>query len=515
MQQDSRKKSKILLADDSEMNREILKDMLGDEYDLMEAADGVQAIELMQKHQPEISLLLLDLNMPKLDGFAVLDFIKSRNWNDVLPVVMISAEDNPEILKHAYDLGVTDYISRPFNHEVVLRRVRNTIKLYDKQKTLASIAMDQMVEREKSTNLMVNILSHVVEFRNGESGLHVLHIHVLTELLLTALLQKTDRYSISADDVPLIALASALHDIGKITIPDEILNKPGRFTPEEFAVMKTHSANGADLLENLPYGEDKLLSWARKICRWHHERWDGRGYPDGLKGDEIPIEAQVVALADVYDALTSKRVYKPAFSHEKALEMILNNECGVFNPLLMECLQENADKLKFDLAASDLSTDATYRISGSVSDFIRKNTKNQEAAEALQPSRMMYETRQKYEFFSAVSRDIEFEYTEKPPLLKLSPWTAQYLNLPQNILDPLNDNALNAAMGDGEVQKIFELVASCKPEDSSVLCRTCILRPNGTEQKYEFFIKIIWSEDECPQRLAVVGKALPSENRNQ
>ena len=211
---------------------------------------------------------------------------------------------------------------------------------------------EQIYEKEQRSSLMIDILSHCVEFRNGESGMHVRNVHILTETLLNALLRKTDRYHISQADISVISTASALHDIGKIAIPEEILNKPGKFTPEEFAIMKTHSMVGAEMLENLPsYQNEPLVSFAYQICRWHHERWDGRGYPDGLAGDEIPISAQIVAMADVYDALTSERVYKPPFSHEQAVNMIVGGECGQFNPLMLECLEECADEIRQELAA--------------------------------------------------------------------------------------------------------------------------------------------------------------------
>ena len=238
-------------------------------------------------------------------------------------------------------------ISRPFDSKVVFQRVLNTIKLYAKQRRLISLVTDQIYEKEKNSRLMVGILSQIVEFRNGESGLHVRHINVLTEMLLARLVQKTGKYHLSWSEQYLIALASALHDIGKIGIDEKILNKPGKLTAEEFEIMKSHTLIGASMLESLDaYQDEVLVRIAIQICRWHHERYDGSGYPDGLKGDEIPISAQVVSIADVYDALVSERVYKKAFSHEKAIEMIQSGECGVFNPLLLECLLEIQDKIK-------------------------------------------------------------------------------------------------------------------------------------------------------------------------
>ena len=293
-----------------------------------------------------ISLVLLDIVMPVVDGFEVLDVMVHNHWIEDIPVIMISSEDSEPYIRRAYELGVSDYINRPFDAKVVYQRVYNTIKLYAKQRRLVTLVTDQIYEKEKNNQMMISILSQIVEFRNGESGLHVLHINVLSELLLERLVQKTDRYQISAQERSLITTASALHDIGKIGIDDKILNKPGRLTKEEFEIMKKHTLIGESMLESMGiYQNEELVKLARQICRWHHERYDGKGYPDGLMGEEIPIAVQVVSLADVYDALVSERVYKKAYSHEEAIHMILNGECGQFNPLLLSCLQDIEERI--------------------------------------------------------------------------------------------------------------------------------------------------------------------------
>ena len=305
----TQRRKKILIADDSEMNRDLLAAILEDEYDIVQANDGVKAVDYLHKHAEELSLVLLDLVMPQMDGFEVLAYMNKEHWIDYIPVIIISAEDSPAYIKRGYDLGVTDFIGKPFDGNMVRRRSANAILLGAKQRRMTRIVTDQIYEREKSSKLMVSILSHIVEFRNGESGLHVLHIQVITDMLLRHLVQKEQNpYAISKEQIGLISTASALHDIGKITIPDEILNKPGRLTAEEFAVMKGHSMAGANMLDQLPFEqrEEPLVKTAYEICRWHHERYDGGGYPDGLKEDEIPISAQAVSLADVYDALTSE-----------------------------------------------------------------------------------------------------------------------------------------------------------------------------------------------------------------
>lgn len=339
-------KQQILIVDDSEMNREILTEMLQDDFRILEAENGEEALKMLKQYGTGISLMLLDIVMPVMNGFEVLAAMAREHWMDDIPVIMISSEGSEDYIRRAYEMGIADYIRRPFDAKIVYQRVFNTIKLYAKQRRLISLVADQIYEKEKNNRMMVGILSQIVEFRNGESGPHVLHIQTLTRLLLERLVQKTGQYGLSWSEQYMISMASALHDIGKIGIDEKILNKPGKLTKEEFDIMKTHTLIGATMLENLKmYQGEILLEVAYQICRWHHERYDGRGYPDGLKGDEIPIAAQIVALADVYDALVSERVYKKAFPHEVAMQMILNGECSVFNPILMECLKDAGDKI--------------------------------------------------------------------------------------------------------------------------------------------------------------------------
>lgn len=340
-------KYRILVVDDSEMNREILSEILNEEYDIIEADSGDTCIDMLRKYETGISLVLLDIVMPGMDGFGVLNYMNHHHYLEDIPVIMISSEDSTETVRRAYEMGVSDYINRPFDAGVVHRRVYNTIKLYAKQRRLITLITNQVYEKEKNNRMMVGILSQIVEFRNGESGSHVLNINIFTGMLLESLVQKTDKYNITWSERLLITTASALHDIGKIGIDDKILNKPGRLTDEEFKIMQNHTIIGASILENMgSYQDEELMKVAYQICRWHHERYDGKGYPDGLKGDEIPISAQVVSLADVYDALVSERVYKKAYSHEKAIEMIINGECGCFNPILLECLLDIQDRIK-------------------------------------------------------------------------------------------------------------------------------------------------------------------------
>ena len=382
---------RILIVDDSEMNRMILSEMLKGEFEILEAENGSVCLDMLSRYEMKISLILLDIVMPGMEGFGVLEYMNRNNLIKDIPVIMISGEDSGEVIKRAYEMGVSDYIKRPFDMEVVHRRVLNTIKLYAKQRRLVAMVMNQVFEKEKNSRMLISVLSEIVEFRNGESGTHVLNINTLTTMILEQLAKKTDKYHLSWSNRMLISTASSLHDIGKIGIDEKILNKPGRLTPEERKIMEKHTVIGADMLANLPMYEDEpLMKVAYQICRWHHERYDGKGYPDGLKGEEIPISAQVVALADVYDALTSERVYKKAYSHEEAVQMICNGECGTFNPLLLECLCEIQDHIKKELQK------AAYR--SEMSDPERKNKKFEH-----------YDNSQK-KFFGAVTQAIEEEY---------------------------------------------------------------------------------------------------------
>lgn len=411
-------KPKILIADDSAINRMILTDILGDQYEYLYAEDGLQALEMLEQNS-SLDLLLLDIFMPKLNGFGVLEVMQHWAWAEELPVIIISSEDNADFIQRAYDLGATDYIRRPFNLTVVQRRVSNTLKLYSRQRRLVRMVERQVLEREQTNTTIVNILSHVIESRNNEPGGHLLHVRTLTELLLRKLAEKTDAYSLSEQDISRITTLSALHDIGKLSIPLRVLNKPGKLTAEEWEIMKSHSEIGDRLLRDVPIDQnDPMIRTAREIARWHHERWDGRGYPDGLLGDAIPISAQVVSVADVYDALTSDRVYKKAFDHETALNMILEGQCGAFNPLLLECLLEVGPQMY-----------AAKQSPGELFDF-HSEAKRLAAELMTQQSlpgndrtyRMLSMWQEKTAFFEQQCRGIQFEYDRWMGKVTLIDW---------------------------------------------------------------------------------------------
>lgn len=462
MGNDRANKYRILIADDSELNRELLSEMLQEEYDIVEAKDGKEAVAILREQSQEISLVLLDIVMPQMDGFEVLTYMNTYHWLDDIPVIIISSENSSSFMQKAYDFGATDYISRPFDAMVVHRRVVNTIMLYAKQRKLTGMVAEQIYEKEKTNKLMVSILSHIVEFRNGESGLHIIHIHMLTELLLKHLVKKTDQYRLSAADISLISNASALHDIGKITIPDEILNKPGRLTAEEFEIMKQHSRAGALMLWEMPlYQGEPLLKVAYEICRWHHERYDGNGYPDGLSGEEIPISAQIVALADVYDALTSERCYKKAFSHDTAVEMILNGQCGAFNPLLLECFSEAAEEIGQSVKAhyeADYSKKEIRDVAGEL-------MQHKELGASERMLRLLELEKTKFQFLASKSDDIVFSFTNEPPTLSLAGEKAEKLGLGELMIDPYHDERVRKILGNSNLERLSERISKTTPEE--------------------------------------------------
>lgn len=495
-------KQKILIVDDSEMNRAILTGILDDGYDFLEAENGLQALDVLRAHR-DISLVLLDIVMPELDGFGVLSVMGEQHWIDQTPVIMISAESDSMLVERAYQLGATDYISRPFDKSVVRRRVINTLMLYGKQKHLMRMITEQVYKREKSNRLMTGILSHIVEFRNAESGPHVQHIQTVSELLLRQLARKTDRYALTEDDIALISTASALHDIGKISIPDSILNKPGKLTAEEFEVVKTHAVVGASILQNLPMTQDEpLIQVAYQICRWHHERYDGHGYPDGLVGDQIPITAQVVSLADVYDALTGERCYKKAYPHETAVRMIQNGECGVFNPLLIECLLDIQDQLQREIGTPPEARNFSLAAQRISDHMVREDDLPFE--NNLQ-YRLAYE-REKKTFFAPFAGGLQFDYNIRQDKASVSDYTA----------DPVCENRTFTAdallrlyaVSPEDSRRLRDAAKQTTPEspDASISATVTV---RGEKTLCRIAIRTLWSRESIRRMISVVGYVVP------
>ena len=422
---------------------------------------------------------------------------------------MISAAEDTRSVERAYDMGVADYIRRPFERVMVLRRVKNALMLYAKQKRLTRLVTDQVYEKEHNGVLMISILSHVVEFRNSESGQHVLHIRTLTDLLLHQLVQKTDRYQLDESDISLISTASALHDIGKIMIPEEILNKPGRLTEEEYATIKTHTTEGARILKGLAIGQDEpLVKVAHAICRWHHERWDGGGYPDRLKGDEIPIAAQVVALADVYDALTSERCYKQAYSHEKAVDMILHGECGSFNPLLMECLKESSELLRTELQRSEYDRGFRHETRRLSEEILHREALPRED----RAQRLLDLERERTAFYAEQRGGIQFDYD----ILSGSVTVVNRYEDPVNRTQKLDfDKGMGLTFLSGkDRRKLLDAIADATPEEPDAAFSVLI----AVDQEYRLHrlvMHTMWSRAGVRHCVSVVGQITDDHARLQ
>lgn len=498
------KNARILIVDDSEMNRDMLSDMLSDDYDIVEAANGEEALGILKEQVYDIDLVLLDIIMPAVDGFGVLDVMKRYHWIDNTPVIMISSEISQSYIRKAFELGVTDYIIRPFDSFIIHKRVSNTLMLYRKQKKLLSALEEQVYENEKNNSMMINVLAHIVEFRNGESGMHVHHIKQLTSILLQNLIEKTDKYRLTENDILLISTASSLHDIGKISIDDKILNKPGRLTAEEFEVIKTHSVIGAEMLQDLHNTHNyPLFDKAYEICRWHHERYDGKGYPDGLKGEEIPISAQVTSLADVYDALTSNRCYKKAFSHEKAMEMILDGQCGAFNPVLLQCLKDCEKQILAEFSDSIDTTQDDRLLIRATEELVE----NKISSDKIDFSaHLPIAARDRWNFFSDGLGEIQFEYDAILDVLRLTKYGAKVLGLQELTMHPRG--LKQGYLGAQNIQNILDAMQSEASLEKPVVKIKKQISLNGPRRWYEIRIRTLWSNEEKPKYTGILGRII-------
>lgn len=421
-------KQTILIVDDVELNRAILAELFSDIYHILEAENCREALDILEKDIDQVVMVLLDIVMPVMDGFEVLQEMTERKLIEQVPVILITSENSDRAALQGYQLGVSDIINKPFNPEVVKRRVANVIELFMHKSNLEKLVGKQIETLEKQANklnqvnnFLIETLSTAVEFRNCESGQHIKRIRHTTQILLEAISREYPEYELSPYHIEKISSASAMHDIGKIAIPDYILNKPGKLTSEEFEIMKAHCIRGCEFLQSIHYAQDEeYFRFCYEICRHHHERWDGNGYPDRLKGDNIPIWAQVVSLADVYDALTSKRVYKNAYSHEKAVKMILDGECGVFNPKLLEVFVKVAPVLERDLASNEEIVDAEFSVCSTFVPAQEVQAKPEESGLSSRTLRLLELEREKYRILSELSGDIVFNYDTKSDVLEFS-----------------------------------------------------------------------------------------------
>lgn len=515
---------KILIADDSELNRALLVDMLEHDFSIFEVSNGKETIAALQAHQGEIEVLLLDVVMPEMDGFEVLAAMNENHWIDDIPVIMISAETGSAYIDKTFKLGAVDYVSRPFVPNVIRRRIMNTVLLHTKKQQLMSVLADRFYRQEKNTELMVDILGHAVECRSGEGGTHMTHVILVTGLLLQCLVGKTDRYHLEREDIGAIRMASGLHDIGKLQIPEEILTKPHSLTPEEYEIVKRHTQIGAKLITDLPiYQNERLVKYAIEICRWHHERWNGEGYPDGLKGDAIPIAAQVVSVADVYDALTSERCYKEAFSHEKSMRMIHSGECGSFNPLLLECLDEIAVRLQKELSVVPHLDQGHSEARRTVEELYASRSEDSTTRVAIQ----LEEERGKRQFFSELTDELWFEYTTNPDAIALSASASKRTGLSKVVVNPAGSADFLAVVGTKTLDEIrgwaetatidetyFETEAEIRLDGAMHWCKLAIMVTWSSIEagRYNSLLGIIRDIDKSYRHLSDVQQALPRES---
>lgn len=490
-------KQTILIVDDSKFNRDILKEILGETYHYLEAENGNQAIQLVGDNLG-IDLILLDIHMPQMDGFEVLEMMNKSQCINETPVIMISSEESVTMMRKAYEMGITDYITRPFDTVIVKKRVQNTLDLYVNQKRLINVVVDQVYEKAENNNIMIRILSNVLGSRNSESSEHILHIRTATELMLRKLIKISDTYHLTEADIALITTASSLHDIGKIHIPEEILNKPGKLSDEEFKIMKTHSELGASIIRDMRFPQNHpLVHTAWEICRWHHERWDGKGYPDGLKGEEIPISAQVVSIVDVYDALTSERCYKKAFEHDTAIKMILDGQCGQFNPVLLKCLKELS--LQFSKMYKNETNDNTqYYEAQRLSDEILKEKSLPRKNYSQHVIKLM---REKIEFFKMDSGKISIEYNAISGRLIIINGNRQILCQRD---DPKFDIFKLFEISSEDIQHIRALLDQTSIQNTEISLQL-MAKVENKRQMYDLKLHTLWSTLKKDGYIGIVG----------
>ena len=469
---------------------ETMSSLLAGEGLKMVAVTGRAQLQELLRAQ-EIQLLLLDVELDGRGWGEGIEMIHDIRNMTTIPVIIISSENDASFIRRAYDMGAADYISRPFDLAVVRRRVSNTLMLYARQKHLVHLVEQQVYEREKVNSTMVNILSHVVESRNHESGTHILHVRVVTNLMLRQLIKITDKYPLTEADISSISTLSALHDIGKMGVPEEILNKPGKLTPAEWELMKAHTVIGDEMLRDVPDNQDLgMKRTAHEICRWHHERWDGKGYPDGLKGDAIPISAQVVALADVYDALTSVRCYKKAYTHETAINMILNGECGAFNPLLMQCLKAIANQLQARMQQNP--EDFDYQQEARRLSMEMLEQKDLPGADDHSQWMLEYE-RRKEKFFARLCGGIQFEFDRWTNKVTLVDWSKT--GREQEIHGTLNDWKNIRLLSENDQQRVLTAVRSATPENPEI--HMDLLVDCGSEYRWHrLTAQTVWAQAE-------------------
>lgn len=494
----------LLIVDDVELNRAILAEMFSHHFQILEAENGQEALEIIEMHRESIKIVLLDILMPIMDGFEMLEEMQRRHIQPSFPIVMISAETSEDSVLRGYELGVSDFISRPFNSCIVKSRVRNIIDLFQHRHQLEELVEKQTRKLKQANLFIIDTLSTVVEFRNGESGSHTRRVRYLTKLLLQELMKRYPEYGLKDSQIEEMSNAAALHDLGKICIPENILNKPGKLTYEEFELMKTHTIRGAEILKTIHHVHDeKYMEYCYNICRYHHERWDGKGYPDGLHGHEIPLCAQVVSIADVYDALVSTRVYKGPYKHDVALRMILNGECGNFNPQLLECLVVYENDIEEKLSQLSLEDDQQG---------MHVEETQQLAYDDNHYERMMHLVeleREKYFMLASLSGEILFDYDSRHDSIKFSDKFKEVFDddiYIQNFITKIKNNQLVFLQNSS--QNVLEIIKDLSNDRPFINEKIKLYTKKQTREWFELNIKTIWDHNNPTENIGCVGSIL-------
>lgn len=497
---DLKKYEKILIIDKNEENISLLNSFLSQKYNVLTASNKIQALYLFKHFGADIDIVFLSFMSDKAESFKILSIINDHPFLRDIPVIAIS--DSDDTIKTAFSLGAVDSITPPFIPSALLKRVHNVLTISKKQKKFSFMVSEKIYENEKNNDLMISILSHIIEFRNGESSNHVLRINIITEKLLCQTAKITNKYNLTPETISTITAASVLHDIGKIHIPDNILTKPEKLTPEEFELVKSHTIEGVKLLDELPSLQNEpIIKTAKQICRWHHERYDGKGYPDGLIGDEAPISAQVVAVADVYASLTSELVYKAPFSHNEAIEMICGGKCGSFNPVILKALRDTADTLQTSIRASFLTDNGKQKIRR-LADYIFK------FSDPTVPSKLAdYIDREKitYKFFTSMTNEIYFDYSEQTSTITFSNYAAEKLGVDEVISTPMENKNIINIMGEKALKKLVSSLMETTPQNP-LFQHNCKLNIGGEKRWCQIICHVFWSTDIKPKYLGVIGK---------
>lgn len=497
------RKRQILVVDDVELNRAILAELFQDSYEVLEAENGRQALELLEARHEDILIVLLDIIMPVMDGFEMLQNMARREWKEEIPVVLITSENSDNALLRGYELGVSDIINKPFNPNIVKRRVDNTIELYLHKRHLEALVRQQVETLEKQAlklnrfnEFIIDTLSTVVEFRSCESGTHIRRVREITRLLLESLSFRYPEYALPRGSIDKIVSAASMHDIGKIAIPDAVLNKPGRLTAEEFEIMKTHSLKGCELLQSINEGQDEeYYRFCYDICRSHHERWDGSGYPDGLAGNNIPIWAQVVSLADVYDALTSERVYKGAYTHAQAVSMILNGECGVFNPRLLNSFLSVASRLE----NGEVGPTLRERVS------IPAKPSRRGSSLSARTLWLLEREREKYRVLSELSGDIVFNYDVKRDMLECSEKWYEVFGRDITVPNVRRTLLRSSFIHEDDRPDVLRRLSGTTPKQPRCRMEIRLMTSGGGYEWFDIYVNALWDAD-SGSRIGYLGK---------